>query len=119
MPNTNGKLVDKNRKEIFPIEQGTVTSTIGSIKYIKHGNIVIYTANFNTSSINTGATELTSALPFYNPNMVFVGGAVERVGNVTVNHATLHATTEGKLTAFHTEYGNQVEFIGSVVVMLE
>ena len=113
------KLVDKNGNEIFPIEQGTVTSTIGSIKYIKHGNIVIYTANFNTSSINTGATELTSALPYYNPNMVFVGGAVERVGNVTVNHATLHATTEGNLTAYHTEYGNQVEFIGSVVVMLE
>lgn len=113
------KLVDKNGKIIFPVEQGTVTSTIGSIKYIKHGNIVIYTANFNTSSINTGATELTSALPFYNPNMVFVGGAVERVGNVTVNYATLHATTEGKLTAYHTEYGNQVEFIGSVVVMLE
>ncbi len=113
------KLVDKEGKEIFPIEKDTVTSTIGSVNYIKQGNIVIYTANFNTSSINSGATTLVSKLPFYNSNMNYVGSAVERVGDVTVNHATLHVTTSGQLRAFHTEYGNQVEFIGSVVVMLE
>lgn len=118
MPNTNGKLVDKNGKEIFPIETGTVPSSLGTITYVKRGKIVIYTVNFN--AYNTGATtsELATA-PYFNPNMQFMGGAIMRVGNVPVNFAAINVNIEGKIRALHMNYSEQVELIGSVTVILE
>ena len=112
------KLVDKNGNEIFPIEQGTVESTIGTITYVKRGKIVIYTIDFVTSSISAATSELATA-PYFNKNMEFEGGAILRVANTAVGYACCSVTKEGRIRAIHSEYSNQVQFIGSVVVMLE
>lgn len=118
MPNTNGKLVDKNGNEIFPIERGTVESAVGSITYVKRGKIVIYTIDFVTSSISAATSELATA-PYFNKNMEFEGGAILRVANTPVGYACCSVTKEGRIKAIHSAYDNQVQFIGSVTVILE
>ncbi|WRK55234.1 hypothetical protein SD457_10780 [Coprobacillaceae bacterium CR2/5/TPMF4] len=42
-----------------------------------------------------------------------------RVGDVPVNFGALIVTENGDINAIHMNYGNQVEFIGSVTVILE
>ena len=112
------KLVNKNGNEIFPIETGTVTSALGSISYVKREKIVTYTVNFNV--INTGANRSNLATaPYYNSTMTFVGGAIMRVGDVPVNFGAVTVGIDGTLSAWHMDYGAQVEFIGSVTVILE
>lgn len=118
MPNTNGKLVNNEGKEIYPIETGTVSSALGTISYVKRGKIVNYTVNFN--AYNAGATtSRLGTVPFFNSNERFVGGAIMRVGDVPVNFGALIVTENGDINAIHMNYGNQVEFIGSVTVILE
>lgn len=112
------KLVDKNGNEIFPIEQGTVESTIGTITYVKRGKIVSYRIQFVTSSTNNGTTNL-GTVPYFNSKQQFFGGAIMRVANVPVNFACCYVNTDGVINAIHTEYSNQVEFTGSVTVILE
>lgn len=119
MPNnTSGKLVNNQSQEIYPIERGTVESAIGTITYVKRGKIVIYTIDFTTSSISAATSNLATA-PYFNKNMEFEGGAILRVANTPVGYACCSVTKEGIIRALHAEYGNQVQFIGSVVVMLE
>lgn len=119
MPNnTSGKLVNNQSQEIYPIERGTVESAIGTITYVKKGKIITYTANFN--AYNAGATtSRLGTVPFFNSNERFVGGAIMRVGDVPVNFGALIVTENGAINAIHMNYGNQVEFIGSVTVILE
>lgn len=112
------KLVNKSGSELFPTETGTVTSALGSITYVKKGKIVTYTVNFNAA--NTGANRSSLAIvPYYNSNMTFVGGAIMRVGNVPVNFGAVTIGINGDLSAWHMDYSAQVEFIGSVTVILE
>ena len=112
------KLVDKNGNALFPTETGTVTSALGSITYVKKGKIITYTANFNV--YNAGATtSRLGTVPFFNSNERFVGGAIMQVGDVPVNFGALIVTENGDINAIHMNYGNQVEFIGSVTVILE
>lgn len=117
MPNTNGKLADKNGNEIFPIERGTVESAVGSITYVKRGKIVIYLIDFVTSSISAATSELATA-PYFNKNMEFEGGAILRVANTPAGYACCSVTKEGRIKAIHSAYDNQVQFVGSVTVIL-
>ena len=118
MPNTNGKLTNNEGQEIYPIETGRVPSSLGTITYVKRGKIVSYRIQFVTSSTNNGTTNL-GTVPYFNSKQQFFGGAIMRVANTPVNFACCYVNTEGVINAIHTEYSSQVEFTGSVTVILE
>lgn len=112
------KLIDKSRNEIFPIETGTVESEIGTIKYVKKDKIVTYTIDFTTSSISAATSNL-GKVPYYNPYMDFEGGGILIVANTPVGYASCGVSSDGMARVMHSAYNSNVQFRGSVTVILE
>lgn len=115
---SKGAYLNNELKKLNDYETGTVETTIGKVKYVKRGYIVTYYVQFVTSSTDNGTSGIAN-VPYYNPDQQFFGGAIMRVATTPVNFACLCINENGRLNCIHGAYDSQVEFVGTVTVILK